>query len=165
MRRFAIVFVLLFTASVAGTAEIEARSDVDSSTAYPDGATITRVIRVELPAGDTTLIASDFPPGLDPSSLRVEGETDARVVIGSIDARAPKATPPVNAPELEKKIEAARDQIRGTEAGRLASRRITRSCAHDRACRSFKVSHRRSTRWPIKVVVEDQQPVSEIDDE
>jgi uncharacterized protein (TIGR02231 family) len=32
------------------------------------------------------------------------------VVIGSIDARAPKAVPPINAPELEAKIEAARDQ-------------------------------------------------------
>src|ERR1700756_3803445 len=110
MRPFLIILVSLFSASVAGAAEIDARSNVDAVTVYPDGATVTRVIRVDLPAGDTTLIASDFPPGLDPASLRVEGETGARIVIGSIDARAPKAVPPVNAPELEKKIEAARDQ-------------------------------------------------------
>jgi uncharacterized protein (TIGR02231 family) len=110
MRCFPIVWVLVFVASAAAGAEIETRSNVDSVTVYPDGATVTRLIRVDLPAGDTTLIASDFPPGLDPSSLRVEGETVASVVIGSIDARAPKAVPPVNAPELEAKIEAARDQ-------------------------------------------------------
>jgi uncharacterized protein (TIGR02231 family) len=110
MRCFSIALALLFVASAAAGAEIETRSNVDSVTVYPDGATVTRVIRVDLPAGDTTLIASDFPPGLDPSSLRVEGETVAPVVIGSIDARAPKAVPPINAPELEAKIEAARDQ-------------------------------------------------------
>jgi len=110
MQRFLIILVSLFSASFAGAAEIEAHSKVDAVTVYPDGATVTRVIPVDLPAGDATLIASDFPPGLDPASLRVEGETGARIVIGSIDARAPKAVPPVNAPELEKKIEAARDQ-------------------------------------------------------
>jgi uncharacterized protein (TIGR02231 family) len=110
MRCLPIALALLFVASAAAGAEIETRSDVDSVAVYPDGATVTRLIRVDLPAGDTTLIASDFPPGLDPSSLRVEGETVTPVVIGSIDARAPKAVPPVNAPELEAKIEAARDQ-------------------------------------------------------
>src|SRR5262249_31184107 len=97
-------------ASAAGAAEIEARSNIDSVTVYPDGATVTRVIRIDLPAGDSTLVAADFPPGLDPSSLRVEGEGSGRVVIGAIDARPPKAVPPGVAPELEKRMEAARDQ-------------------------------------------------------
>jgi uncharacterized protein (TIGR02231 family) len=110
MRRFPIIVFSLLFASTAGAAEIEARSDVDAAIVYPDGATVTRLVRVELPAGDTTLILSDFPPGLDPASLRVEGETGARLVIGAIDARPPKAVPPVVTPELEKKIEAARDQ-------------------------------------------------------
>jgi uncharacterized protein (TIGR02231 family) len=110
MRSLSIVLVVLFVASVADAAEIAARSDVDSVTVYPDGATVTRLIHVDLPAGDSTLSVSDFPPALDPSSLRVEGETTAPVVIGAIDARPPKAAPPVNAPELESKIEAVRDQ-------------------------------------------------------
>ena len=115
MRYCPILLILLFSASVASAAEIEARSEIDSVMVYPDGATVTRVIRVDLPAGDSTLIASDFPPGLDASSLRVEGETAARIMIGAIDARAPKAVPPVNAPELENKIEAARDQRNALE--------------------------------------------------
>jgi uncharacterized protein (TIGR02231 family) len=90
--------------------ELDARSRIDAVTVYPDGATITRLIAVDLPAGDTTLIARDFPPGLDSSSLRVEGEGASAVTIGAIDARPPRAERPAAAPELEKRIEALRDE-------------------------------------------------------
>ena len=72
MRYIAILTgLVLVAAAPACAAELEVRSSTDMVTVYPDGATITRLIRVELPAGDTTLIARDFPPGLDPASLRV----------------------------------------------------------------------------------------------
>ena len=101
--------VLMFAApALAG--EIDVRSAIDNVTVYPDGATVTRTISVDLPAGDTTLIARDFPPGLDASSLRVEGETAAPVVIGAIDARAPRAERPPAAPELEKRLQALKDE-------------------------------------------------------
>jgi uncharacterized protein (TIGR02231 family) len=100
--------VLIFAApALAG--EIDVRSAIDSVTVYPDGATVTRTISVDLPQGDTTLIARDFPPGLDASSLRVEGETAAPVVIGSIDARAPRPERPPTAPELEKRWQQLND--------------------------------------------------------
>ena len=71
--------MLIFAgAAPALAAEIDVRSAIDAVTVYPDGATVTRLITVDLPAGDTTLIARDFPPGLDPASLRVEGESGAR---------------------------------------------------------------------------------------
>ena len=57
-----------------------------------------------------TLIAKDFPLSLDTSSLRVEGEAGAKLTIGTIDARPPRAAPPVNLPELDKRIEALKDQ-------------------------------------------------------
>ncbi len=91
-------------------AEIEATSQIDNVTVYPDGANVTRVIRLDLPAGDTTLLARDFPMTLDPSSLRVEGEGSARLVIGAVDARMPRPTPPANLPEIDRRIEALRDQ-------------------------------------------------------
>jgi uncharacterized protein (TIGR02231 family) len=134
MRLLPIILISLVSASAAGAAEIEARSRIDSVTVYTDGATVTRVIRIDLPAGDTTLVASDFPPGLDPSSLRVEGESGARVVIGSIDARPPKAVPPVVAPELERKIEAARDQRTALEdkiAAETARKRFAERFGND----------------------------------
>lgn len=103
--------VLLFAgAAPVLAAEIDVTSSIDAVTVYPDGATVTRLINVNLPAGDTTLIAKDFPPGLDPASLRVEGEGAASVTIGAIDARPPRAERPVIAPEIEKRIETLRDE-------------------------------------------------------
>jgi uncharacterized protein (TIGR02231 family) len=103
--------VLIF-AGVGPTlcAEMNVDSAIEAVTVYPDGATVTRLITVDLPAGDTTLIARDFPPGLDPASLRVEGESAAAVTIGAIDALPPRAERPVSKPEIEKRIEALRDE-------------------------------------------------------
>ena len=86
------------------------RSAVDAVTVYPDGASVTRVITLDLPAGDNTAVVKDFPLTLDPSSLRVEGEAGAKLTIGSIDTRPPRAAPPVNLPELDKRIEALKDE-------------------------------------------------------
>ncbi len=63
-----------------------------------------------MPAGDNTLVLKDFPLTLDPSSLRVEGEAGAKLTIGAIDTRPPRAAPPVNLPELDKRIEALKDE-------------------------------------------------------
>ncbi len=65
---------------------------------------------VDVAAGDSTLVAKDFPIGLDVSSLRVEGAAATRLVIGAIDAKPPRAAPPVNLPEIDKRIEALKDQ-------------------------------------------------------
>ena len=103
--------VLIFAGPVPlSAAELDVRSAIDAVMVYPDGATVTRLITVDLPQGDTTLIARDFPPGLDASSLRVEGETAARVTIGAIDARAPRPERPPPAPELEQRSQALKDE-------------------------------------------------------
>src|SRR5690242_1317487 len=103
--------VLLLAGSLPALAgDIDVRSAIDAVTVYPDGATVTRTIAVDLPAGDTTLIARDFPPGLDPASLRVEGEGAGAVTIGAIDARPPRPERPATAPELERRIEALTDE-------------------------------------------------------
>src|SRR5262245_30308968 len=109
------IIALLAVAMPALGAEIEGKSSIDQVTVYPDGATVTRIIRADLPAGDTTLIARDFPPTLDPASLRVEGEGQGRLVIGAIDARPPRAERPPTNPEFEKKIEALRDERGGLD--------------------------------------------------
>ncbi|WP_420966747.1 mucoidy inhibitor MuiA family protein [Bradyrhizobium sp. B120] len=105
--------LVLAGALVAGplhAANLDAASQVDAVTVYPDGASVTRVITLDLPAGDNTLVAKDFPMGLDPSSLRVEGEAGGRLTIGAIDARPPRPVEPANLPEIDKRIEALRDQ-------------------------------------------------------
>ncbi|CUT13371.1 Aspartate ammonialyase EC 4311 [Bradyrhizobium sp.] len=104
-----LVLVTTAFASPSWAAELDATSAIDTVTVYPDGATVTRVIAVDLPSGDSTLIAKDFPLGLDTSSIRVEGEGGTKLTIGTIDARTPRAAP-VNLPELDKRIEALNDQ-------------------------------------------------------
>ena len=104
-----VVLTALATGS-AQAADLDAASAVDAVTVYPDGASVTRLIAADLPAGDNTLVLHDFPLGLDLSSLRVEGEADARLTIGAIDARPPRAAPPANLPELDQRLEALKDQ-------------------------------------------------------
>ena len=105
-----LVVLTAFAATTAEAADVEATSAIDAVTVYPDGASVTRVVSVELPAGDTTLVLKDFPLKLDPASLRVEGEANAGLTISAIDTKSPRAVPPVNLPELDKRIEALRDE-------------------------------------------------------
>ena len=97
-------------AAQAQAADLDASSTVDAVTVYPDGASVTRVITLDLPAGDNSAVLKDFPLALDPSSLRVEGEAGTKLTIGAIDTRPPRAAPPVNLPELDKRIEALQDE-------------------------------------------------------
>ncbi|XIA66714.1 mucoidy inhibitor MuiA family protein [Bradyrhizobium sp. TZ2] len=105
-----LVVLVALAAGQARAADVDARSAVDAVTVYPDGASVTRVITLDLPAGENSAVLKDFPLTLDPSSLRVEGEAGAKLTIGSIDARPPRAAPPVNLPELDKRIEALKDE-------------------------------------------------------
>ncbi|MDN3274969.1 mucoidy inhibitor MuiA family protein [Frankia sp. RB7] len=105
-----LVLVTAAFAAPSWAADVDATSAIDTVTVYPDGATVTRVIAIDLASGDSTLVAKDFPLSLDPSSLRVEGEAGAKLTIGTIDARPPRAAAPVNLPELDKRIEALKDE-------------------------------------------------------
>ena len=121
-----VVFTAL-AAMQAQAANVETTSAVDAVTVYPDGASVTRAITADLAAGDNTLVLKDFPLTLDPSSLRVEGEAGARLTIGAIDTRPPRAAPPVNLPELDKRIEALKDEranLQGAIAAATARRKF-----------------------------------------
>jgi uncharacterized protein (TIGR02231 family) len=105
-----VVVLAAFAAIPAQAADVDVTSRVDAVTVYPDGASVTRVIALDLASGDNTLVAKDFPLTLDPSSLRVEGEAGTKLTIGAIDTRPPRAAPPVDLPELDKRIEALKDE-------------------------------------------------------
>src|SRR5579871_6654444 len=91
-------------------ADLDVASVIDGVTVYPDGASVTRIIRLDLPSGDNTLVAKDFPLTLDPSSLRVEGEGGERLMIGAIDTRQPRPALPVDLSAIDRQIEALKDQ-------------------------------------------------------
>jgi uncharacterized protein (TIGR02231 family) len=105
-----LVLLTAFATAPLKAADLDVTSAIDAVTVYPDGASVTRVITLYLPSGDNTLVAKDFPLTLDPSSLRVEGEAGAKLTIGAIDARPPRQVTPVNLPEIDKRIEALKDQ-------------------------------------------------------
>jgi uncharacterized protein (TIGR02231 family) len=105
----ALVLGAALPAMQARAADLNAASAIEAVTVFPDGASITRVVTLDVPAGDTTIVAKDFPLTLDRSSLRVEGEAGAKLTIGAIDARPPRSAPPVDLPELDKKMEALKD--------------------------------------------------------
>jgi uncharacterized protein (TIGR02231 family) len=122
-----LVVIAALAAVPARAANMDAASAVDAGTVYPDGASVTRVITLDLAAGDTTLVARDFPLALDPSSLRVEGVAEAKLTIGAIDAKPPRAAPPVNQSEIDKRIEALkdeRDNLQGAIAAAEARRKF-----------------------------------------
>ena len=123
-----LMLVTAFAAMPARAADLDATSAIDTVTVYPDGASVTRIITADLASGDTTLVAKDFPLTLDPSSLRVEGEAGAKLTIGAIDARPPRAAPPVNLPELDKRIEALNDE-RANLQGAIAAANARRKFA------------------------------------
>ena len=121
-----LVLLTAFAAAPVQAADVDARSVIDAVTVYPDGASVTRVITLDLPSGEHTLVAPDFPLTLDPSSLRVEGEAEAKFTIGAIDTRPPPPTP-VNLPELDTRIEALKDQradLQGAIAAATARRKF-----------------------------------------
>ncbi|MEH2529380.1 uncharacterized protein (TIGR02231 family) [Bradyrhizobium sp. AZCC 1588] len=105
-----LVVLTALAAGEAQAADIAASSAVDAVTVYPDGASVTRLVTLDLPAGENSAVLKDFPLTLDPTSLRVEGEAAAKLTIGAIDAKPPRAAPPVNLPELDKRIEALKDE-------------------------------------------------------
>jgi len=109
-------------------AQTEITSAIESVTVYPDGATVTRRIQVDLPQDDSVLRAADFPPTLDPASLRIEGEARARLTIGGIDARPPRAERPPADPALDDRMEALRDE-RARLDGRIAAATARRKFA------------------------------------
>src|ERR1700748_4007535 len=93
-----------FAPAQAQAADLDATSTIDAVTVYPDGASVTRIIRLDLPSGDNTLVAKDFPLTLDPSSLRVEGEGGEKLTIGAIAARPARPGTPGNPCALARRL-------------------------------------------------------------
>jgi uncharacterized protein (TIGR02231 family) len=128
MSGLAVLAVAVSGLAPAAAAPADVASRIEQVTVFPDGASVVRVIEVDLPAGDSVLRAPDFPPTLDPASLRVEGEAAVRLTIGGIDARPPRADRPPADPALEDSIEALRDE-RARLDGRIAATQARRRFA------------------------------------
>ncbi len=67
--------------------EIQVQSTVTNVMVFPSGAEIVRVAKINLKAGDQTIIIQGLPERLIDSSLRVEGEGGASFEIGAVDTK------------------------------------------------------------------------------
>lgn len=85
--RFALMLLATTAATPAIAADIAAQSKVDAVTVFPSGAEVTRAAEARIEAGEHTLIFDQLPGDLMPETIRVEGLSDGKVEIGSVDTR------------------------------------------------------------------------------
>ena len=105
---------------------------VRAVTLYPDGATVTRSLRIDGAPGVHELVVTDLPPGIDAASLRV-GATGAR--IGTVSLQRDRALP---GEDMESDaVKAAREELQRLEAAlpdrdaRVAAIRARAQAAED----------------------------------
>jgi len=72
----------------AFAADFNTTSKIDHVTVYPQGADVTRIADVNVPAGEHRIILSDLPASVDPRSIRVEGEGSSPLEIASVDTKS-----------------------------------------------------------------------------
>jgi len=71
--------------SFAQAAEIKTDSTIKAVTIYPDSAKIVRVSTIKLEAGEHDVIINNLPINLNESSLRVSGESQGSISLGSVE--------------------------------------------------------------------------------
>jgi uncharacterized protein (TIGR02231 family) len=115
MRTILIAAVALSAPLSVEAADVAATSKIDAVTVFPAGAEVTRSAKVQLAAGEHTIILTDLPPSANPSSIRVEGRATGRLEIGSVDSRIlsiPRTDAALTATErkrIETEIETLKD--------------------------------------------------------
>jgi uncharacterized protein (TIGR02231 family) len=111
VRAAAMAGASLGTMAAAMAADIEAPSRIASVVVYPDGASVTRTVKLDIPAGSNALVVRGVGPTVDPGSIRVDGAAEGDLTIGAVDVRATPGDPNAAAnPEAQKQIAALRDQ-------------------------------------------------------
>lgn len=123
----ALSVLFLLPSAIASAAEFDLPSRVEAVTVFPDGASVTRRFAVEVPAGEHVLVLGDLPLTADPGSLRVAGAGEARLTVGSVDARQPQRFERPD-PERVQRLEALRDE-RLTLDDRIAAERLRKRAA------------------------------------
>ncbi|SMO72026.1 DUF4139 domain-containing protein [Paracoccus laeviglucosivorans] len=115
MRHFLITTAIL-VASPALAERYEAAAPVRAATIYPQGASVTREVTLDLPQGAHELVIPGLPDGTDPATLRVNATGAVVGAVGFQQTRALPATP-AKSPALT----AAEDEVRRLETA-LAER-------------------------------------------
>jgi uncharacterized protein (TIGR02231 family) len=114
MKRLALATVAGFLSSTAlvHAADIPVEAPIRAVTVYPSGASVTRDAAFTVPVGVSVIIIGNIAPGIDTSTVRVEGLADAGLEIRSVETQQAK-TDDSDDPErdrIEDAIRELRDQ-------------------------------------------------------
>jgi uncharacterized protein (TIGR02231 family) len=126
-RLAALSLLLAVPVSVAAADEFRLPSRVEAVTVFPDGASVTRRLVVEVPAGDHVLILDDLPLAADAGSLRVAGAGTGSLTIGAVDARQQRATERPD-PAAVRRLVTLRDERLSLD-DRIAAERVRKRAA------------------------------------
>lgn len=120
-RPLVLAAILLAASATAHASERDIASRIDRVTVFPDGAGVTRLAEIDLPAGASSLVLRGLPANLDPASVRIAGEGAAVFAIGAIDVRvAPGEPQPSLDPASESRLRKLREE-RDAAAARLTA--------------------------------------------
>jgi uncharacterized protein (TIGR02231 family) len=87
LSRAVIVLLVTVSCTTAYAKDIVVKSTVSKVTVFPSGAQIVRDVKIDLLAGDQTVIVQGMPERLITSSLRVEGTGGKSFEIGAVDSK------------------------------------------------------------------------------
>ena len=97
--------------------ELVTSSKIDAVTVFPGSAKVSRVATIQVPAGESTLEINDLPINLVNTSLRVNGESDVNISLGSVSLKREVNKDVVlkNELDIRNKIETLSEQRKGFE--------------------------------------------------
>lgn len=120
------------TTAPAWAASLDAASAIRQVTVYPDRASVTRVVRMNLPAGPSRIHFKRLPGRLLSDSVRVAGQGNGLLILGSQHRTGTEVS---GASELPKKL---REQIQQLE-DRVAANRAEVD-VHERQLQAFRTA-------------------------
>lgn len=77
--------ILISLTNISNAAEINARSNIKAVVVYPGSAKVTRVANIQLEQGSNEVVIGNLPINLNEASLRVFGEGQGNISLGSIE--------------------------------------------------------------------------------
>ncbi|MGK0269736.1 MAG: hypothetical protein ACI88H_000368 [Cocleimonas sp.] len=109
--------LLLSPMTTINAAQIIADSRIKAVTVYPGSAKVTRISNISLVAGENNIVVNNLPLNLNESSLRVSGEGEGTISLGSIELSRDIQQDVVQQQEKEirSKIEDIQEKRRVTE--------------------------------------------------
>lgn len=96
---------------------IPASAEIESVTVFPDRATVTRVVEMNVDAGSGELVQSDLPTGLSRDSLRISAAGPEGLRLGAYQLDTVRGSERVSerARELERRLQSLRDERDGID--------------------------------------------------